>query len=322
MPARQILLSSGAPASRRNSVSFSQCLQQIGDRLAQARVRLDSSVPRTALQPLVQLLHHRPAVLLVEVQRSSATGPARAPAHRSDRPRPAFPARTGTLRESSPSLPQTAAGRGPGSWPAGSLRRRSFGTLRDSASHIWIGGGRSAGRCLSTSARFSPACCRPVKYSAIRRCLDDPYDPAGEHAGPLLGEVARPVQRQHAHRRIVVVQHFALRRLADQFLAAPAGSMPRFPRPDLPLRGCRQRDAQVVLPAFQPIQGNPAAVLAAARSSPPPSRRISSRPRLPAPRAVNTSPHRLQRSRSSSYTVAASGACPMIRTSTPGSRCG
>src|SRR5450755_3065393 len=38
--------------------------------------------------------------------------------------------------------------------------------------------------------------------------------------------------------------------------------------------------------------------------------------------AVNTSPHRLQRSRSSSYTVAANGACPTILTSVRGSFCG
>jgi hypothetical protein len=34
--------------------------------------------------------------------------------------------------------------------------------------------------------------------------------------------------------------------------------------------------------------------------------------------AVNTSPHRLQRSFSSSYTVAWTGACPVTRTMTPG----
>jgi hypothetical protein len=38
--------------------------------------------------------------------------------------------------------------------------------------------------------------------------------------------------------------------------------------------------------------------------------------------AVKTSPHRLHRSFSNSYTVAAMGACPLIRTTTPGSRCG
>ena len=38
--------------------------------------------------------------------------------------------------------------------------------------------------------------------------------------------------------------------------------------------------------------------------------------------AVNTSPQRLHRNFSNSYTVAAMGACPLIRTNTPGSRCG
>ena len=38
--------------------------------------------------------------------------------------------------------------------------------------------------------------------------------------------------------------------------------------------------------------------------------------------AVNTSPHRLQRSRSQAYTVAESGAMPVMRTSFAGSLCG
>ena len=38
--------------------------------------------------------------------------------------------------------------------------------------------------------------------------------------------------------------------------------------------------------------------------------------------AVNTSPHKLHLNFSSSYTVAAMGACPLIRTNTPGSRWG
>ncbi len=39
----------------------------------------------------------------------------------------------------------------------------NFGTLRDSASHIWIGLGSSALRRFNTSARFSPAWRPPVK---------------------------------------------------------------------------------------------------------------------------------------------------------------
>ena len=41
--------------------------------------------------------------------------------------------------------------------------------LRDKASHIWIGAGSSAARRRNTSARFSPACCRPLRKIAIRR---------------------------------------------------------------------------------------------------------------------------------------------------------
>ena len=41
----------------------------------------------------------------------------------------------------------------------------SFGTFRDSASHIWMGGGSSAARWANTSAKFSPACLSPLKNS-------------------------------------------------------------------------------------------------------------------------------------------------------------
>ena len=44
----------------------------------------------------------------------------------------------------------------------------SFGKLRDSASHIWMGAVSPAPRRANTWARFSPACLRPVKNSAIR----------------------------------------------------------------------------------------------------------------------------------------------------------
>jgi hypothetical protein len=43
-----------------------------------------------------------------------------------------------------------------------------------------------------------------------------------------------------------------------------------------------------------------------------------SRPVSSGAAAVNTSPHRLHRNFSNSYTVAAMGACPLIRTNTPG----
>src|SRR5947209_3675007 len=42
-----------------------------------------------------------------------------------------------------------------------------LGELRESASHIWIGGGNSRARSFSTSAMFSPACLGPVKKSAM-----------------------------------------------------------------------------------------------------------------------------------------------------------
>ena len=43
------------------------------------------------------------------------------------------------------------------------------------------------------------------------------HDAGGEHAGAVVGWLAR--HAQHAHSGVVVVQHFALRGLPDQFVA-------------------------------------------------------------------------------------------------------
>ena len=67
-------------------------------------------------------------------------------------------------------------------------------------------------------------------------------------------------QGQHRHGGVVVVQHFALRRLADQLLHRGLERGGRF-RDDLPLRRGRQRNAQALLQVFQAIQGKPAAVV-------------------------------------------------------------
>ena len=89
--------------------------------------------------------------------------------HHGRTPRPASPAHNGIRPESSPPLPQTAVFRARGSSPAGSPRRRQLRHVaRQRVAHL-NRRGSSAARCFSTSARFSPACCRPVKYSAIFR---------------------------------------------------------------------------------------------------------------------------------------------------------
>ena len=48
--------------------------------------------------------------------------------------------------------------------------------------------------------------------------LQNPYQPAGEHAGPLRRNIRIPLRRQDAHGSIVVGDHFALGRLALEFL--------------------------------------------------------------------------------------------------------
>ena len=67
------------------------------------------------------------------------------------------------------------------------------------------------------------------------------HDAGGEHAGAVVGWLAR--QAQHAHAGVVVVQHFALRRLPDQFIARRLDHFRRFFH-DLPLRRGGQGNAQ------------------------------------------------------------------------------
>ena len=91
----------------------------------------------------------------------------------------------------------------------------------------------------------------------------DGYDSGSEHSRPLRGNVriARraPIQGQHAHGSIVVVHHPALGCLADQLIACglDLGSDLLY---DLALCSYWQRDAPVLLQAFQPIPGKPASV--------------------------------------------------------------
>ena len=166
----------------------------------------------------------------------------------------------------------------------------SLGRLRDSASHIWMGGASSAARCWSISARFSPACWRPVKNNAMCLPVRRRYDPAGEHSRVLRRIVFRmdilmariPAQRQHGHGRVVVVQYFALRRVANQLHHRRLDRGGRF-RDDLALRRGRQRNAQTLLQAFPIDSTETHSRNVAARSCSPSSRRTSPRPRLRGP---------------------------------------
>jgi hypothetical protein len=89
--------------------------------------------------------------------------------------------------------------------------------------------------------------------------LDDPHQPAGEHSGPLRGDIRIPVQRQHAHGSVVVVHHFGLRRLALEFLQRWL-ERGRGLRHDLALCRRWQRDSEVRFQTFRPIPRDAAAV--------------------------------------------------------------
>jgi hypothetical protein len=160
----------------------------------------------------------------------------------------------------------------------------------------------------------------PVEIQRGLPPLEDPYDPAGEYSGPLRRNVRIPVQRQHAHGRIVVVHYFPLRRLARQFLQCGLQDDCGF-RYDLALRRHRQRDAQTLFQALQPVPRN---------SAPVPQQGDHARRRL----IVLLLAHAFRR-RGRKHIPAqiapqllqlidgrGDGRLPLIRTSTPGSRCG
>ena len=84
------------------------------------------------------------------------------------------------------------------------------------------------------------------------------HDAAGEHAGAVVGRLAR--QTQHAHAGVVVVQHFALRGLPNQFVARRLDEL-RLVFHNLPLRRGGQWDAQCLFQLFQTIKRHSAAVL-------------------------------------------------------------
>src|ERR1019366_7547478 len=71
---------------------------------------------------------------------------------------------------------------------------------------------------------------------------------------------AGPGQRQNLHRRIVVIEHLALRRLTDRLVEGRLDHRRRF-RHDLPLRRRWQRNPQTRLQPRQPVERNATAIL-------------------------------------------------------------
>ena len=264
---RQMLLSSGAPGLAQEQRQPLPVLEQIRDRLPRPEFGSTFFSANWASSQARSFSITGALCCWWKRRRSSGDRPVPAPPHRGHKPRPVSPARTGTARENSASPPQSAGEPCARQWPTmTSSFSGSLGTLRDSASHICIGAEQFAARSPSTSARFSPACWRPVKNSAMVCCCAVETMPAGEHAGALRRIAlviarARPAfrQRQYAHGGVVVVQHFALRRLANQLLHRGLEHGRRL-RHDLALRRHRQRDAHALLQVSQAIPGKPAAV--------------------------------------------------------------
>src|SRR4030095_10118520 len=147
-----------------------------------------------------------------------------------------------------------------------------------SASHIWIGAPRSAARRRSTSARFSPACFFPVKKSAMSRpSLRDTIPEVKTPLRSLFSLPARarlssaaiflllPLLRlllhvlEDLHRRVVVVDHVALRSLADELLEGGDHEL-RGALDDVPLGRVGKRNPQVPLETLEGKEGPAPAV--------------------------------------------------------------
>ena len=130
-----MLLSSGYARLFEKQRQFLPVVEQVRDRLPQSGVRFYQPFVELGLEPGVQFLHDRLAVLLVEGE-AFLRGHALFPRHciiAVDLAQTS-PAQTGTARENSPSPSQNSAGRAHYSWLPAS--RLIFGTLRERASHI------------------------------------------------------------------------------------------------------------------------------------------------------------------------------------------
>src|SRR5438105_1596999 len=120
-----MLLSSGAPSYAKKRRQRTPMSEQVGNRLAEPRVRLRLALGKLRFQPAVQLVHHQTAPFLMKPHTAALPPSAHLHAlqHHGHTPGPASPARSGIRRESSPPLLQTVSDRAPGNWPAESPLR-------------------------------------------------------------------------------------------------------------------------------------------------------------------------------------------------------
>ena len=101
------------------------------------------------------------------------------------------------------------------------------------ASDITSGLSRWGSRFRNSAARFSPACCRPASYRQIRRAPTCTISPVVYIPVRRLGALWRlrlPIlldQRQDPHRRVVLLDHFSLRRQPLQVLEDGIGTVGR-----------------------------------------------------------------------------------------------
>ena len=181
-----------------------------------------------------------------------------------------------------------------------------------------MGAASSAARRFSTSARFSPACCRPGEVQRDLSVPPDRYDATGEHARAFVRRLARQTQNPHA--RVVVVHHLSLCSLPDELLQRRLSALPPL-APPTPTASPPAAESPAVLPSAPAGERHARAVLEQRDHRQPRCHRIYPGRCPPASSAVNTCPQALQRRRSISNTVAFSGACPTIRTSVFGSFC-
>src|ERR1051326_2012544 len=124
-----------------------------------------------------------------------------------------------------------------------------------------MGGCNVEALSVRTSRRFSPACCRPVKKSAIER-------PSWVETMPLVKMPVRPdssVSLSISRRRLKTA--WMCHRCATRRFVRPAGSTPRRPEQSGPPSWIRfptawtpARVPQALFESFQPMQGESASV--------------------------------------------------------------
>ncbi len=246
--------------------------QHVLDGATEGRIGLCQLLVQLPFQPIVQLLHRRPALLPMPLQpRARAIAGAPGRWHRCGKPRRALRAGSGIAQENDRTRRRIAAGHGPGSGPESSAARPAgCGTVRRTS-------GSAAASFRSTELEHPGQILTRVLAAAKEQghpvTVAQRDHARSEQAGALVGvgpvaigtglgfwPAALSHQFQDFDRGVIVVQHVALGRLPDQ-LRKGRSNVGGDRTHDVPLGRGRQRNLQMPLQAFEAVERQSAAVL-------------------------------------------------------------